>query len=142
LTGQTRTFAGRLRTDTAHRWLVAEPRVEILVSYRRGDAYWLEIVPLEPSRRVLTSYVLRAWDARARPRRLIYDHQRGRLSGHSYRLFADGDLLYRLPCRNWAWRSIRRVRARGEEAHYQGLDATCRSLFNFIAQGGTADVTK
>jgi DNA polymerase I-like protein with 3'-5' exonuclease and polymerase domains len=70
LTGQTRTFAGRLRTDTAHRWLVAEPRVEILVSYRRGDAYWLEIVPLEPSRRVLTSYVLRAtagaW--RVRPR--------------------------------------------------------------------------
>jgi DNA polymerase I-like protein with 3'-5' exonuclease and polymerase domains len=142
LTGQTRTFAGRLRTDTAQRWLVAEPRVEILVSYRRGDAYWLEIVPLEPSRRVLTSYILRAWDARTRPRRLIYDHQRGRLSGHSYRLFADGDLLYRLPCRNWAWRSIRRVRARGEEAGYQGLDATCRSLFNFIAQGGTADVTK
>jgi len=47
-TGQTTTFMGRLRTITAHRWLVTEPRVEILVSYRGGDAYWLEVVPLRP----------------------------------------------------------------------------------------------
>jgi hypothetical protein len=142
LTGQTRTFAGRPRTDTAHRWLVTEARVEILVSYRHGDAYWVEIVPLEPRRHVLTSFVLRAWDARRRPRRLIYDHRRGRLAAGPYRLFDQDGLLFRLPCRNWAWRSIRRVRARGEEAQYLGLDATCRSLFNFVAQGGTADVTK
>ena len=46
--------------------------------------------------------------------------------------------------RNWAWRSIRRVRhpGKGEEAHYEGFDATARSLFNHLCQGGTADVAK
>src|SRR5262249_48706146 len=70
LTGRTETFAGRVRTVTAHRWLVGEPLVEILVSYRRGEAYWVEAVPLEPSLRVLTTFVRRAWNARTG--RLIY----------------------------------------------------------------------
>jgi hypothetical protein len=124
--------------------MVAEPLVEILVSYRRGDAYWLEIVPLRPGRRVLTSYVLRAWNARTSPRRLIYDHRRGRLSPRPYFLFETPNLVYQLPCRNWAWRSIRRVRhlGKGEEAHYEGFDATARSLFNHLCQGGTADIAK
>jgi DNA polymerase-1 len=52
------------------------------------------------------------------------------------------ELQYVLPIRNWGWRSIRRVRARGEEAAYEGFDATVRSAFNFICQGGTADVSK
>jgi DNA polymerase I-like protein with 3'-5' exonuclease and polymerase domains len=139
-TGRTTTFAGRPRTLTAHRWLMTRPLVEILVSYRGGDAYWLEVVPLRPSLRVLTTFVRRAWNARTG--RLIYDHQRGRLSGRAYRLFDDVSLLYRLPVRNWSWRSIRRVRTRTEEAVYEGFDATARAAFNFICQGGTADLAK
>jgi hypothetical protein len=54
------------------------------VTYSRGDHYWLEIVPLEPSLRVLTSWVLRAWDAKSN--RLIYDHKRGRLGTRHYRI--------------------------------------------------------
>jgi DNA polymerase I-like protein with 3'-5' exonuclease and polymerase domains len=139
LTGRTETFAGRVRTVTAHSWLVTEPQVEILVSYRRGK-FWVEAVPLEPSRRVLTTFVRKAWNARTG--RLIYDHRRGRLSPRDYALFDNAKLQYRLPVRNWGWRSIRRVRARGEEAAYEGFDATARSAFNFICQGGTADVAK
>jgi DNA polymerase I-like protein with 3'-5' exonuclease and polymerase domains len=139
-TGQTTTFLGRPRTVTAHRWLVAEPRVEMLVSYRHGDAYWLDVVPLRPGLRVLTTYVRRAWNARTG--RLIYDAQRGRLTPRRYGLFEAEALQYTLPVRNWGWRSIRRVRARGEEARYEGFDATARSAFNFICQGGTADVSK
>ena len=66
---------------------------------------------------------------------------RGRLSTRPYALFDEG-LQYRLPVRNWGWRSIRRVRVRGEEAVYEGFDATARSAFNFICQGGTADIAK
>ena len=90
--------------------------------------------------RVLTSYVLRAWDAKTG--RLIYDHQLGRLAQHPYRLFDQHGLQYTLPVRNWAWRSIRRVRSRGQEARYEGFDATARAAFNFICQAGTADVAK
>jgi DNA polymerase I-like protein with 3'-5' exonuclease and polymerase domains len=140
ITGQTYTFMNRLRTVTAHRWLVTEPRVEMLVSYRRGDAYWLDVVPLRPSLRVLTTYVRRAWNARTS--RLIYDAERGRLTDRPYSLFDTDELQYRLPIRNWGWRSIRRVRARGEEADYEGFDATARAAFNFICQGGTSDISK
>jgi DNA polymerase I-like protein with 3'-5' exonuclease and polymerase domains len=139
-TGQTSTFLGRLRTVTAHRWLVTEPRVELLVSYRRGHAYWLDVVPLQPGLRVLTTFVVRAWNARTG--RLIYDADRGRLSPRPYELFDADDLQYRLPIRNWGWRSIRRVRACGEEADYEGFDATARAAFNFICQVGTADISK
>ena len=140
LTGRTRTFMGRTRTVTAQRWMVARKKVRILVTYKGGDRYWLEIIPLEPRLRVLTSYVLRAWDAKTG--RLIYDHQLGQLAQHPYRLFDQYGLQYTLPVRNWAWRSIRRVRSRGQEARYEGFDATARAAFNFICQAGTADVAK
>ena len=140
LTGRTRTFMGRTRTVTAHRWMVARKKVRILVTYKGGDRYWLEIIPLEPRLRVLTSYVLRAWDAKTK--RLIYDHKQGRLTKHPYRLFDQHGLQYRLPVRNWGWRSIRRVRSGGQEARYEGFDATARAAFNFICQAGTADVAK
>jgi DNA polymerase I-like protein with 3'-5' exonuclease and polymerase domains len=139
-TGQTTTFMGRVRTMTAHRWLVTDPRVEILVSYRDSDACWVEIVPLEPNLRVLTSYVLRAWNAKTG--KLIYSDQRGRLTTRVYPLFNNEGMQYMLPIRNWAWRNIRRVRVRGEEAIYEGFDATARTAFNFICQGGTADMCK
>jgi DNA polymerase I-like protein with 3'-5' exonuclease and polymerase domains len=139
-TGQTSTFMGRVRTVTAHRWLVTEPRVEMLVSYSGGDAYWLDVVPLQPSRRVLTTFVRRAWNARTKW--LIYESDRGRLSNRPYSLFNADELQYRLPIRNWGWRSIRRVRAQNQEADYEGFDATARSAFNFICQGGTADICK
>ncbi|HKM54800.1 MAG TPA: DNA polymerase [Isosphaeraceae bacterium] len=140
LTGRTRTFMGRTRTVTAHRWMVARKKVRILVTYKGGDRYWLEIIPVEPRLRVLTSYVLRAWDAKTK--RLIYDHKQGRLTQHPYRLFDQHGLQYRLPVRNWGWRSIRRVRSGGQEARYEGFDATARAAFNFICQAGTADVAK
>ena len=139
-TGRVTDFMDRTRTVTAHRRMTVEPKVEILVTYRNSDRYWVELVPLVPSLRVLTSYVLRVWDARRG--NLIYDHDRGRLSQRNYRLFDYRDLLYRLPIRNWGWRSIRRVRARGEEATYLGFDTTARSAFNFIAQSGTAEIAK
>jgi hypothetical protein len=131
---------GRSRTVTAHRWLVTEPRVEMLVSYKRGDAYWLDVVPLRPGLRVLTTFVLRAWNARTG--RLIYDSERGPLNRRHYSMFDFEALQYRLPIRNWGWRSIRRVRARGEEADYEGFDGTARQAFNFICQGGTSDICK
>jgi integrase len=100
---------------------------------------WLG-VPLQPRLRVLTSYVEKAWNGDRR--KLIYDSARGRLSQRPYHLFKNRDMQYVLPIRNWAWRSIRRVRARGEEAMYEGFDATARAAFNFICQGGTADICK
>jgi DNA polymerase family A len=112
----------------------------MLVSYRRADAYWLDVVPLRPGLRVLTTFVRRVWNARTG--RLIYDSDRGRLSQRPYSIFAAEDLQYRLPIRNWGWRNIRRVRANGEEADYEGFDATARAAFNFICQGGTADISK
>jgi len=139
-TGQTNTFLGRPRTVTAHRWLVTEPRAKILISHKDNDACWLEVVPLEPSLRVLTCFLLRAWNAKTG--KLIYDHQRGKLTTRRYRLFEDAEMQYLLPVRNIGWRSIRRVRVRGEEAMYEGFDATARTAFNFICQGGTADICK
>ena len=144
LTGRVETFMGRDRTDTAHRWLVARPRVKILVSFKRSDRYWLDVSPLQPRGRVLTCFIHRAWDAR--PGRFqgqpIYDAAGGILTHRDYRLYDQTFLEFNLPIRNFAWRSIRRVRCKGEEAKYWGLDATARSLFNAICQGGTADITK
>ena len=145
LTGRVETFMGRDRTDTAHRWLVASPRVKILVSFKRSDRYWLDVSPLQPRGRVLTCYIHRAWDARPGRHqwRKIYDAAAGGiLTNRDYRLYDQTFLEFNLPIRNFAWRSIRRVRWNGEEAKYRGLDATARSLFNAICQGGTADIAK
>ena len=145
LTGRVETFMGRDRTDTAHRWLVASPRVKILVSFKRSDRYWLDVSPLQPRGRVLTCYIHRAWDARPGRHQWqkIYDAAAGGiLTNRDYRLYDQTFLEFNLPIRNFAWRSIRRVRCKGEEAKYRGLDATARSLFNAICQGGTADIAK
>ena len=143
LTGQTATFMGRTRTCTAHRWMVTEPRVRLFVHFKRGDSYWVDCIPLWAGLRVLTTYTLSVLNAKTN--QLIYDHQRGPLVKDRswYHLFAsEKELVYRLPVRNWPWRYIRRVQARGEEATYEGFDSTARSLFNFICQGGTADLVK
>jgi DNA polymerase I-like protein with 3'-5' exonuclease and polymerase domains len=146
LTGGTETFLGRPRTITPHRWMVTEPRLELFLSYKRGDKYWLEVVPLKASLRVLVCYVLQAWDANRRSKNLrkrIYHHERGRLSTLPYRLFQSPyPLLYRLPVRGVAWRSVRRVRTASEWAFYEGFDRTARQLFNHIAQGNTSDIVK
>ena len=144
-TGRVETFMGRDRTDTAHRWLVARPRVKILVSFKRSDRYWLDVSPLQPRGRVLTCFIHRAWDAHRGPNQWlkIYDAAAGGiLTNRDYRLYDQTFLEFNLPIRNFAWRSIRRVRWNGEEAKYRGLDATARSLFNAICQGGTADIAK
>jgi DNA polymerase I-like protein with 3'-5' exonuclease and polymerase domains len=152
LVGRVVTFAGRDRTDTAHRWLVTLPRVRILVSFRGPPAnrYWLDVSPLEPHRHTLTCYIHRAWDAApgAYTGALIYDAEQGCTTQRVYHLYDTTFLQFRLPLRNFGWRSIRRVRPGqgsanwGEEVKYRGLDAATRALFNALAQGGTADLTK
>jgi hypothetical protein len=112
----------------------------IMISYKGGDRYWLDVTPLEPRARVLTCYVHQVWDARNGA--LVYAADRGCLTARDYRIYDSTFLEYRLPYRNIAWRSIRRVRANGEEAQYRGLDSVTRALFNALAQGGTADLTK
>jgi DNA polymerase I-like protein with 3'-5' exonuclease and polymerase domains len=146
LTGQTETFAGRARISTPHRWMVSLPRVELLISFKGPEWYWLDVIPLRPGRHGLTAWIRRAWDATYRSSNLdkkIYEDVRGPLCTRDYRLFrVHPPLMYRLPVRNISWRSIRRVRTEGEEADYHGFDATARSLANHIFQGGTADVSK
>src|SRR5690606_35126263 len=56
--------------------------------------------------------------------------------------FFEGGLAYRLPMRNVSWRLIRKIRTGKELATYEGFDRTKRSLFNHLAQGGTADIAK
>jgi DNA polymerase I-like protein with 3'-5' exonuclease and polymerase domains len=146
LTGTAESFAGRPRIVTAHRWLVTEPVVEVLVSYKGRDRLRLREAPLRASLRVLTCVVIEAVDANRRSRNLgrrIYHHKRGRLSCLRYRFFDPPQLLqYRLPVRNVAWRSIRRVRTAHETARYAGFDKTARQLSTHIAQAGTADLVK
>ncbi len=146
LTGETATWAGRTRTCTPHRWLVTLPRVEILISFKGGDWYWIEAVPLRPGRHVLTCWISKVWDAShysPNVGKLIYEDVSGVLCTRPYRLFQSyPPLLYKLPVRNIAWRSIRRVRTDSEESRYDGFDSTARSLVNAIYQGGTADVSK
>ena len=146
LTGRVATFMGRDRTDTAHRWLVALPRVRIMVSFKgpRYNRYWLDVTPLRPNRHTLTCYIHQAWDAAPGRHQgaLIYDASQGCLTQRDYHLYDTTFLEYRLPIRNFGWRSIRRVRALGEEAKYRGLDSVTRALFNAVCQGGTADLTK
>ena len=158
LTGAVTDFAGRARTDTAQHWLVSRPRVKIFITYKRSDRYWLDVTPLAPKARVLTCYVHRAWDARpgAYEGALIYDaasrtpqvdlwcsgSTSGCTTSRPYRLYDTTFLEYRLPVRNIAWRSIRKVRVPGEEAQYRGLDSVTRALFNALAQSGTASISK
>ena len=146
LTGQTSTWAGRVRTVSAHRWMVSEPRVRVLLTYADGNRYWFDIVPLVPTLRFLTSYVLRIWSVSdPRNAKKIYDHAIGRIGTKFYKQI-DQPLLYSLPIRNLPWSNIRqvqRVDAAGdpiEQARYEGLDATARSAINAVMQGGTADL--
>jgi len=146
LTGQTETFAGRTRICTAHKLMVSLPRIELLVSFKGPEWYWLDVIPLRPGRHGLTVWIRKVWDATFRSSnlgKLIYEDVRGPLCTRPYRLFqTHPPLMYRLPVRNVSWRSIRRVRTDSEEAVYHGFDATARSLVNHIYQGGTADVSK
>ena len=145
LTGQTFTWAGRTRTCSAHHWMTTLPRVEILMSYKNDSWYWCDIIPLRPGRHVLTCWVRKVWDATyssSNYGKLIYEDVRGPLCTRPYKLLGAHTLKYVLPCRNIAWRSIRRVRTDSEEAQYFGFDTTARALTNFVFQAGTADVAK
>jgi DNA polymerase I-like protein with 3'-5' exonuclease and polymerase domains len=146
LSGTTETFAGRPRRSTAHWWMVTKPRVRLFISYQGRDRLWLDVIPLSPGLRTLTCFVVKVWDADAKNKnhgKIIYHYRRGRRSSLPYRFFNPSQpLAFRLPFRGIAWRSIRRVRFRHEEAIYYGLDRTVRSLGNHVYQGGTADVVK
>jgi len=148
VSGETSTWPGRVRTMTAQKWMVQEPRVRILLTYSDGNRYWFDVVPIAPGYRNLTCYARRIWSV-ADPERpkLIYDHQRGRLGSRKYPQIDNPSLLYQLPMRNLPWGKIRRVQKLNrvgepiEEAKYKGLDATVRTAVNAIMQGGTADLT-
>jgi DNA polymerase I-like protein with 3'-5' exonuclease and polymerase domains len=146
LTGMTETWAGRTRICTAHRWMVTRPRCELLISFKGGDWYCIDVIPLRPLRNGITCWIRRVWDASYKSsnyNRLIYEDVRGALCTRPYRLFqTHPPLRYVLPVRNISWRSIRRVRTPDEEAIYHGFDSTSRSLINHTYQGGTADVSK
>jgi DNA polymerase I-like protein with 3'-5' exonuclease and polymerase domains len=144
LTGGVTTFMNRPRLDTAQTWMATRTRVEINVSFKNSDAYWLDVTPLQPRRNVLCCYIHRAWDAlpgRFRGQ-LIFDAILGKLSGRPYKLFDQATLEFLLPYRNISWRNIRAVRTPSEQSPYRGFDKTARSLINHIFQGGTADLAR
>lgn len=145
ITGKSWTFADHHRRVTPHHWMVTEPEVELLVSYRGADKLWLRVVPLRPNRHTLRCWVLSAIDGKYGSKnegKEIYHHEDGRISQLPYRFFKEADLIYKLPVRNISWRLIRRVRTKSEEAVYDGYDKTWRQLFNHTCQGGTADIAK
>ena len=145
-TGRVETFMGRDRTNTgrtagsspvpgSRSWSRSSDRTAIGSTFR----------PFQPRGRVLTCYIHRAWDApvvRINGGRSTTLRPGESLTNRDYRFYDQTFLEFNLPIRNFAWRSIRRVRWNGEEAKYRGLDATARSLFNAICQGGTADIAK
>lgn len=148
ITGQTETWAGRTRTIMAHRWMVEEPRVRVLLTYKNGESLWYDVSPIHPSLRTLTCFVHRIWSVQDRNApKLIYTPSRGRIGTRHYAHVDDTGLLYYLPIRNLPWRSIRRVQKLDaaampvEEAVYEGFDATARYAISAVMQGGTADLT-
>lgn len=152
LTARTLTWLGRMRTNSAHYWMVSERRVRLLLTYKNGPRrwkYWFDVAPLRPSQRFLTCFVHRVWNlademGSKRPT-LIYDAARGRL-GTKFYSHLDQPQFFHLPVRNIPWSNIRRVQKLDrrhnpvEMARYHGLDKTCNSLVNSIMQGGTADM--
>jgi len=146
LTGVTSTWTGRTRTMVGHRWMVTEPRIRVLLTYKDGAKFWFDAVPLVPALRYLTCYVKNVWSV-ADPANpvLVYNDQRGRIGTRWYPQL-DGETFYKLPVRNLPWSNIRRVQRLdtagrpAEQAKYEGLDATARSAINAVMQGGTADL--
>ena len=131
---------------SAHRWMVSEPRVRVLLTYADGHRFWYDAVPLALTLRFLTCYVLRIWSVSdPRTPRKIYDHAAGRIGTKFYKQI-DQPLLFELPIRNLPWSNIRqvqRVDAAGEpieQARYEGLDTSAQSAINAVMQGGTADI--
>jgi DNA polymerase I-like protein with 3'-5' exonuclease and polymerase domains len=143
--GYAESFCGRRRRVTPHYWMVNEPEVELLLSYRGADKLWVRVVPLSSSRHTLTCWVKSVVDARydsPRHGQEIYHHQDGRISQAYYRFFEDNNLIFGLPVRNISWRLIRRVRTKDGESRYQGFDKVRRQLTNHIFQGSTADIAR
>ena len=148
ITGQTETWAGRTRTITAHRWMIEEPRVRVLLTYKCGDKFWYDISPIRPSLRVLTAFVHSIWSVRDwNHPKLIYTSDRGRIGTKRYASVDDATLFYRLPCRNLPWRSI----WAGTEARQQREAGRRRRLprlrrdgpqhaISATMQGGTSDL--
>jgi hypothetical protein len=145
ITGESATFSGRRRIVSPHSWMVTKPQVEIFMSYKSADKLWLKVIPIHPDRHVLTCWILSAVDAGRSSSNKgleIYHHSDGRISQLPYKLFRDGQLIFRLPVRNIPWSNIRRIRTPSEEAQYDGYDKTWRQLLNHMFQGGTADISK
>ena len=148
ITGQTTTWGGRTRTITAHRWMVMEPRVRILLTYADGHKFWFDVSPIRPSLRVLTTFVHRIWSVQDREHpKLIYTATNGRIGTRYYPHVDEVGLQFCLPIRNLPWRSIRRIQKLDaqampiEMAAYEGFDLTARQAISAVMQGGTADLT-
>lgn len=150
ISGQVTTWSGRQRMVTAHRWMVDEPKVRVLLTYKDGHHYWFEVSPIRPTLRNLTCFVHRVWSVHdpqgPKSPKLIYQSNVGRIGTRFYKQL-DEPGMYRLPIRNLPWSNIRRVRKLDkfaqsiEEVKYEGFDATARSAINTVMQGGTADIT-
>lgn len=149
INGQVRTWTGRTRTVTGHRWMVDQPRVRLLLTYKSGNHYWFDVSPIEPRLRNLTCFIHRVWSIKDskgfKSPKLIYDSSRGRIGTKRY-VELDKKDLYLLPIRNLPWSNIRCVQRLEnlepvEEVNYDGFDKTTRSAINTIMQGGTSDLT-
>lgn len=150
ITGQVSTWKGRTRTVTAHRWMVDQPRIRLLVTYEDWHHYWFDVSPVRPSLRNITCYVHRIWSVKDpegfKDWTKIYDANSGRIGTKVYPQI-DYPELYRLPFRNIPFSNVRRVHKLDaqhrpiEEAKYEGFDKTKRSAINTIMQGGTTDLT-
>ncbi len=144
IVGETYTWGGRRRRNTAHYWMVSQKRVRLLLVYKSHPLrwrYWFDVTPVHPTQRYLTCLVHRVWNIADeqgdKPAKLIYEMTQGRLGTKPYRHLDEAG-RFLLPYRNIPWRNIRRVQRLDhrhqpvEMARYEGLDATCRPLINSI----------
>lgn len=145
ITGMTRTQGGRPRRVTSH-WLMVNKKVlNVRISYKKADNLWLQIIPVWPLPRVLTCYVVSAIDCGYKSKNQgleIYHHKDGRISSLPYRFFDLKNQAYRLPFRNLPWKMIHEIRTQEIEVDSDGFDSVIRTLFNHLAQGGTAEIAK
>ena len=148
MTGELRTWMGRVRRVSAIYWVASERRVRLFLSYASGEMYWFDVSPIQISWRNITCFVHRIWAVLDyRTRFLIYTSERGRIGTKYYPKIDTKQLMYLLPVRNLPWSNIRRVQRLDnswrpvEESKFEGMDAARRVALNSaIMQGSTADL--
>ncbi|NQT17669.1 MAG: hypothetical protein HQ582_33245, partial [Planctomycetes bacterium] len=98
LSGHIHTWTGRYRRVTPIHWCLTEPRVRIFQTFKGGEKYWFDVIPLRPSLRNLTCFVKKVWAVEDyKTRWLVYTDSRGRIGDKYYPRIDDRGLLYRHP---------------------------------------------